>query len=163
MPADQPVAITASLLDRLIQPTAGAAVRQAGWGTALSQLKQSLRRDLEALLNTRRRPGRLGGELAELSRSVIRYGIPDFTALNLAAPERQAAFGRALETVIRDFEPRLAQVSVTPLPGDRTAHRTLRFRVEAVIRVEPTPEPIVFESVLDPISRTFQVKADPNG
>ncbi|HTH97158.1 MAG TPA: type VI secretion system baseplate subunit TssE [Stellaceae bacterium] len=152
--------ITPSVLDRLIQPQGGPVVPQPGWNAALSQLKQSLRRDLEALLNTRRRPGKLGRDVAELGRSALGYGIPDFTALNLAASERQVAFGRALETAIRDFEPRLGAVSVTLLNSDQNLERTLRFRVEAMIRIEPVPEPIVFESVLDPISQTFSVKAD---
>ncbi|MDR3435251.1 type VI secretion system baseplate subunit TssE [Telmatospirillum sp.] len=156
------VTIVPSLLDRLTMTTNGPAVRQTGWNAALVQLKRSLRRDLEALLNTRRRPGWLGRDLPELGRSPIRYGIPDFTAIDMAAQDRQAAFGRALETVIRDFEPRLGNVSVTLLTPDRDQERILRFRVEALIRIEPTPEPIVFESVLDPISRTFSIKATPD-
>jgi type VI secretion system protein ImpF len=156
--------ILPSLLDRLTQPVGGPTQRQISWNAALAQLKQSLRRDLEALLNTRRRPGRLGSDLADLARSPLRYGIPDFTAINMAAQERQVAFGRALETVIKDFEPRLGNVSVTLLAADRGhLDRTMRFRVEAVIRIDPVPEPIVFESVLDPISRVFTVKADPHG
>lgn len=155
--------ILPSLLDRLTQPESGPMVRQPGWGAALAQMKLSLRRDLEALLNTRRRPGALGGDLPELARSSIRFGIPDFVAVNMAAQERQAAFGRALERVIRDYEPRLANVAVTLLPPPRGQDRTLCFRIEAMIRIEPAPEPIIFESVLDPISRTFSVKADLDG
>lgn len=155
--------IVPSLLDRLTQPESGPVVKQIGWNAALARLKQSLRRDLEALLNTRRRPGSLGDDLPELARSSVRFGIPDFVAVNMAAQERQAAFGRTLERVIRDYEPRLAGVAVTLLPPPRGQDRTLCFRIEAMIRVEPAPEPIIFESVLDPISRTFSVKADLDG
>ncbi|MDE1150601.1 MAG: type VI secretion system baseplate subunit TssE [Azospirillaceae bacterium] len=160
MPAPSPATIVPSVLDRLLQPVEGPSARQPGWNAAVTQLKQSIRRDLEAMLNTRRRPGKLGRDVAELLRSPLRYGIPDFTALNMAAKERQAAFGQALETAIRDFEPRLSGVAVTLLNSDSGLDRTLRFRVEAVIRVEPSPEPIVFESVLDPVSQTFSIKGD---
>ena len=155
--------IVPSLLDRLTQPESGPVARQIGWTAALAQLKLSLRRDLEALLNTRRRPGALGADLPELARSSIRFGIPDFVVINMGAQERQAAFGRALERVIRDYEPRLSNVAVTLLPPPRGQDRTLCFRIEAMIRIEPSPEPIIFESVLDPISRTFSVKADLDG
>lgn len=155
--------ILPSLFDRLTLPESGPQTRQVGWNAALGQLKLSLRRDLEALLNTRRRPGALGDDLPELARSSVRFGIPDFVAVNMAAQERQAAFGRALERVIRDYEPRLANVAVTLLPPPRGQDRTLCFRIEAMIRVEPSPEPIIFESVLDPISRTFSIKAELDG
>lgn len=162
-PRPEDAAIVPSLLDRLTMPESGPTVRQTGWTAALAQLKASLRRDLEALLNTRRRPGTLGSDLPELARSSIRFGIPDFVAVNMGAQERQAAFGRALERVIRDYEPRLANVAVTLLPSPRGQDRILCFRIEAMIRVEPTHEPIIFESVLDPISRTFSVKANLDG
>lgn len=154
--------IVPSVLDRLLQPVEGPTARGTGWNAALSQLKNSIRRDLEAMLNTRRRPGKLGPEVGEVARSALQYGIPDFTALNMAATERQTAFGRALEVAIREFEPRLSGVAVTLLNGGRTLDRTLRFRVEAVIRLDPAPEPIVFESVLDPVSQTFLIKGDPH-
>jgi type VI secretion system protein ImpF len=153
--------IVPSLLDRLTAPEEGPVARS--WGAALAQLKASLRRDLESLLNTRRRPGALGGDLPELARSSVRYGIPDFIAINMAAHERQAAFGRALERVIRDYEPRLANVAVSLLAPPHGQDRILCFRIEAMLRIEPTPEPIIFESVLDPISRTFSVKGDIDG
>ncbi|MEA1673591.1 type VI secretion system baseplate subunit TssE [Nitrospirillum sp. BR 11163] len=162
MPAQQPATIVPSVLDRLIQPVEGPTARAVGWNAALSQLKNSIRRDLEAMLNTRRRPGKLGNDVGELHRSPLQYGIPDFTAMSMAAPERQAAFGRALEVAIREFEPRLSSVAVTLLNGGRNLDRTLRFRVEAVIRLDPSPEPIVFESVLDPVSQTFLIKGDPH-
>jgi type VI secretion system protein ImpF len=162
-PRPDNAAIVPSLLDRLTVPESGPTVRHTGWNAALSQLKASLRRDLEALLNTRRRPGALGKDLPELARSSIRFGIPDFVAVNMGAQERQAAFGKALERVIRDYEPRLANVAVTLLPPARGQDRTLCFRIEAMIRIEPAPEPIIFESVLDPISRTFSVKAELDG
>ncbi|MDG5493434.1 type VI secretion system baseplate subunit TssE [Niveispirillum sp. BGYR6] len=156
--AAPPVTIIPSVFDRLLQPVEGPSVRQVGWNAALAQLKQAIRRDLEALLNTRRRPGVPGGEIGELARSPLRFGIPDFTAINMATAERHAIFGRALETAIRNFEPRLAGVAVSVLTSDHVLDRTLRFRVEAVIRVEPSPEPIVFESVFDPVSQTFSIK-----
>ncbi|MGH8059965.1 MAG: type VI secretion system baseplate subunit TssE, partial [Candidatus Entotheonellia bacterium] len=48
---------------------------------------------------------------------------------------------------ITTFEPRLSQVHVT-LEPPRPHDRTLRFRVEAVLLVEPAPEPVTFDTLL---------------
>jgi type VI secretion system protein ImpF len=36
--------------------------------------------------------------------------------------------------------------------------RVLRFRIEALLRVEPTPEPVTFDSVLEPVTGNFELK-----
>ena len=36
--------------------------------------------------------------------------------------------------------------------------RTLRFRIEALMYADPAPEPIVLDSVLEPVSRNFSVR-----
>ena len=53
----------------------------------------------------------------------------------------------ALETALRNFEPRFLDLRVTLDPID-TTDKSLRFRIEANLNVEPAPEPIVFDTVL---------------
>ena len=43
----------------------------------LREVKQSIRRDLENLLNTRRQPRPLPPGLEELEASLVSYGVPD--------------------------------------------------------------------------------------
>ena len=57
----------------------------------LRELKQSVRRDLENLLNTRVRCVPLPPELKELKQSLVNYGIPDLTGASLGI--RQGARG----------------------------------------------------------------------
>ena len=52
----------------------------------LRELKQSVRRDLENLLNTRVRCIPLPPELKELKQSLVNYGIPDLTGASLGDP-----------------------------------------------------------------------------
>ncbi len=40
---------------------------------------------------------------------------------------------------------------------DQRLDRTLRFRIDALMYADPAPEPIVFDSVLDPASRQVAV------
>ena len=36
--------------------------------------------------------------------------------------------------------------------------RRLRFRIDALIRVEPAPEPVAFVSQLDPATQSFTIR-----
>ena len=47
---------------------------------------------------------------------------------------------------IEFFEPRLAQVKVVFGDQANSADRALRFRIDALLKVEPAPEPVVFDT-----------------
>lgn len=145
---DNEVRITPSVLDRLLdyEPELS---REAPMSRAksLRQLKQSVKRDLEWLLNTRRYAEELSPELKELNDSLAVYGLPDFTTASVKNPADQKMMRRALENAIRIFEPRLEDLVVTlePLGG---IERVMRFRIDARLKVEPAPEPVTFDTVL---------------
>lgn len=150
-----------SLLDRLLDEVPIAAKGNAPSRRAVvAAVKHTVQRDLEWLLNTRRRSlDNASKELPELKSSLIAYGIPDFTAQDLASNTRRTVLARALEGAIRMFEPRLTGVSVTLVDRPQNLERRLRFRIEALIRVEPSAEPVVFESLLDPATQNFSIRA----
>jgi type VI secretion system protein ImpF len=116
----------------------------------VSQLKSSVARDLEALLNTRQEIlEELPSEFTELNRALITYGLPDFTALSLLKDNDRDRMKvqRALEQAITMFEPRLQDVRII-LEKSRQNDRTVRFRVEALLHVEPASEPVTFDALL---------------
>ena len=129
-----------------------------GGRQALIALRRAVGRDLENLLNTRLRCRSSPPDLEELDLSLVNYGVPDFTGANLATSERRSAFCTAVEQVIRRYEPRFTAVSVTLLDNTERLDRTLRFRIEALMRADPEPEPVVYDSVVDPVSRNVTVK-----
>jgi type VI secretion system protein ImpF len=141
--------ILASVLDRLLDDhpavTSEPVVSRA---QSLRALKRAVSRDLEALLNSRREllddPPE---ELVEISRSIVTYGLPDFTSFNLAATDDRSRLRRCLEDAVTTFEPRLRRVRVT-LESPRPHERALRFRIEALLRTDPAPEPVTFDMVL---------------
>ncbi|MBN2490939.1 MAG: type VI secretion system baseplate subunit TssE [Planctomycetes bacterium] len=147
VPGSQP--LLPSVLNRLMDPTGVKRMRE---------LKEYIRRDLEDLLNTRWRCVSWPRNLDELDVSLVNYGIPDFTGANLGSPENQEEFRRVVEQVIRNFEPRFKSVTVTLLRNPEALDRTLRFRIEATLHTEPAPEPVVFDSALEPLTASFQVK-----
>lgn len=126
---------------------------------AVEVLRDAVRRDMEALLNARRRRLPLPDDLVELPTSPVGYGVPDPTAGAFTAEETRAALAREVELAIRRFEPRLTQVSVQLPPMERDAlDRTLRLRIEAVLRTDPIPEQIAFETVLRPSTLDVAVR-----
>lgn len=156
---DNEIRITPSVLDRLLddrpEETREAPVSRQ---TSVRLLKDVVRRDLEWLLNTRldtSGPGQL--ELPEVSRSLAMFGLPDFTAVNVFTSEGQEGLRRTVERAIQVFEPRLEGVHVR-LERVEENERAVRFRIEAQLRVEPTPEPVVFDTMLQPGGSEFRVK-----
>jgi type VI secretion system protein ImpF len=152
-------ALNPSLLDRLLDDDPG--VQQEPPITpqqSLRNLHQAVRRDLEALLNTRRRCATFPAQLKELDKSLVNYGIPDFTGANLSSPESRAEFVRVIESVIRRYEPRFKSVRATLLDNVEPLDRTLRFRIDVVVYAEPAPENLIFDSALEPVTCNVELK-----
>src|SRR5215470_5181070 len=109
---DQP--LLPSILDRLLDANPEASRDPPkSRGQTLAELRRAVRRDLEALLNTRQRCISWPSDLPELDHSLISYGILDFASLNLATTTQREAFCRDVESVIRRNEPRFVSVSVS--------------------------------------------------
>ena len=148
-----------SVLDRLLDDDPGVSREPPrGRDQVLREIKESVRRDLENLLNTRRRLFAWPPELKELDRSVVGYGIPDLAGGALGAARASEEFCRLLQTVLRQYEPRFTSVEVRPLANAEPLDRTLRFRIDALLIADPAPEPIVFDSTLKPATGDFEVK-----
>jgi len=133
-----------SVLDRMLDDEPRVKTEAAsGRSTTLSRLKASVKRDLEWLLNTKRMILDLPPDLPHPRNSVLNYGLPDFTHTSLGTIDDQRELRRTIEDAVRRFEPRLLDVVVTLLDGP--AHeRSVRFRIDAVLDVDPTPEAVTF-------------------
>ena len=151
--------LVSSIMDRLLDDAQAVGEPSRPAGQHLSQLKSSVSRDLENLLNTRRRWMEFPPDSRELEGSLINYGIPDFTGLNMSVPAQREQTRAEIERVIRRFEPRLKNVVVTVEPKVDEFERTLRFRITGVLRTEPVPERVVFDSELKPATAEIEVKA----
>ncbi len=151
--ADQP--LVPSLLDRLLDDAPELATEPARDRTQrLADLKRSVRRDVEELLNTRRRP--LPGGFPEVAASVLAYGLPDFSGAGPATGKEREGFARQIEGILRTFDRRLSNVRVELKPTD-DGSRTLRFHITALLAADPAPEPVEFDSTLEPATGTFAV------
>jgi len=155
------VSVTLSVLDRLID-TQPKSTSEAPFTRAQSvrHLKNSVRRDLEWLLNTRRIAVEPDESLKEIQRSLYVYGLPDFTSYSLASPKDHAKLLRHLQAVIKHFEPRLANVQVVPLEESARRERALRLRIEGLLMMDPAPEHVTFDTVIDLATGAYRVKGD---
>lgn len=147
-----------SLLDRLLdfEPDRAEELPE----TTRQQLrghKDSIRRDLEALLNTQQPPTRLAKDLAEIPSSLLQYGSPGFHGLMLATKEQHIALARSLQELIGIFEPRLQNVRVS-LSDDKTKSlRALTLKIRADTRFDDSNETVIFDTQLDPSTRQFRI------
>lgn len=154
---DEEIRITLSVLDRLIdlEPAAKNDPPRSR-STNLRELRASVRRDLEWLLNTRCHGDESVDADAEIRRSVAFYGLPDIMGISPKSPAEQKRLTKAFEAAIKNFEPRFLDLKVTLEPAN-DIERQLKFRIEAKLDVEPSPEPVVFDTVLTSGSGEFAV------
>jgi type VI secretion system protein ImpF len=98
--------------------------------------------------------------LKEVNRSVYLYGLPDFTAYSLASPNDKVKLIRQLQNAVKVFEPRIAKVRIVPLDdvAGLTKTRTLRFRIEGLLLMDPVPEHVSFDTVLQLTSGEYEVQ-----
>jgi type VI secretion system protein ImpF len=147
-----------SILDRLLDKEPDLSVdtprtRQMQLRDAL----ESLRRDLEALLNTRRCPTTPPASLPRLKRSLLSFGMGDFIGANMVTKEQRQIFALSLEEAVRDGEPRFRNLAVTVLDPREAGERMLRLRIEAMVVLEDSAVPVLFSSQINPATMRFSV------
>jgi type VI secretion system protein ImpF len=153
---DRPV--QESVLDRLIGDDAElSSITRA---RSVRDLKAAVRRDLEWLLNTRAIAIPPPESLNEVRESVYTYGVSDITSLSADDPKARMRLRNMIEEAIRIFEPRLMGVQVSEAPLQTREGRQLRFSIQAVLRMDPSPERISFDTVLDVARQQYAVKGE---
>ena len=148
-----------SILDRLFddEPDNQTEV-DLGLHQKLKQLRRSVRRDLESLMNTRFRVMEPGEEYIELDKSLLNYGLPDLATINITDLEKRKEFTSKMEKILKEFEPRFKDVNVSYLDNKDNTDRTLRFRIDATLYADPSPEVVVFDSILEPVTRSISIE-----
>jgi type VI secretion system protein ImpF len=138
-----------SVFDRLLDEEPGTTSERAMTrAESIERLKESVRRDLEWLLNTRRTPETAPEELEALQTSLYHYGLPDVSSMSRDSPEVRNRLARLVEQAVTAFEPRLAGVRVSLAGGEKSAIGAVRFVVEGMLRMDPSPERVSFDTML---------------
>lgn len=118
------------------------------------QLKASVQREVGRLLNTRCSLPLHG--LGEEERSVVNYGIPDFSSLSPHNADDRALIASVVGQTIAAFEPRLrhVRVEVGPTPGAESA---LWLIIGAELVIGVFAEPVSFPVILNNKSGTAEM------
>jgi type VI secretion system protein ImpF len=110
------------------------------------QLKTSVRRELSRLLNTRCSIPL--HQIGEEERSVVNYGIPDFSSLSPHNADDHALIASIVGQTITAFEPRLRHVRVEVGPASG-AESALWLYINAELVVGVFAEPVHFPVTLN--------------
>lgn len=155
--ADQPA--LPSLLDRLVDDDPGSSLSVAkSYGVLLADIKASIRRDLECLLNTRLYRKPLPEKFSELGVSLVNYGLPDFSVIQLGSDEGKEEFRVKVQDIIEKYEPRFRQVYVELEQAGEDYERTLYMKISAVLMIEPDPIPLLFDSRVKTIDKAVHLR-----
>jgi type VI secretion system protein ImpF len=147
------VLITQSLLDRLTDLDQWPETRSA----SISMYRESLKRDVEWLLNTRQPVIPELEDYPATAASVFNFGLPDIHSFDGSKGKEQNALTVALEKCIRIFEPRISQPRVFLTRTDILS-RSLKFHIEGQIVYENMNEEVKFDTTLELISGEYEVK-----
>jgi type VI secretion system protein ImpF len=95
----------------------------------------------------------------ETNRSVYHYGFSDISSRSTHSSRDQAEIVREMESAISIFEPRLkrARVRMEPVEG---SFRVLRFVIEGLLCMDPAPEPVRFDTVLELGKGEYEIKGE---
>jgi type VI secretion system protein ImpF len=127
-----------SLIDRLIDPESDGTRWRRGY--SVEQMIETVRRDVEDLLNSHRMSDIVAEEFAEVRNSIVTFGMPDLVSIQSSMAHATARVGAALEEAITRFEPRLVNVRAIPLAGQDPKKLRLEFQIQAMLRMDPSPE-----------------------
>ena len=139
----------ASILDRLVDNEPEVSHEPVQYRLlSISQIRASVIRDLENLLNTRRQIASPPVEYTELNKSLFVYGLLDYTSENPRSPLVKKKLRQEVEKTISRFEPRLRNVTVH-IDTQNNVDRNIKFKITGILVVEPVAEPISFDTYFD--------------
>lgn len=148
---------TPGLFDRLLDVPVSGATGATVSRMTIEDLKDSVARDLEALLNTRTViPEGLLKRYPECSRSIITFGLNDFASCSLSSPDDRAHICICIEKAIARHEPRLRNVKAS-LEVRADSINRLNFAITALMVVSSSQEPVNFDAVLQPSSLHYTI------
>ncbi|MGH8853274.1 MAG: type VI secretion system baseplate subunit TssE [Telluria sp.] len=148
---------TPGLFDRLLGVPNRGPGNSAAQRLTIDELKDTVARDLEALLNTRSsiEEGALDA-YPECGASMVTYGLCDFADRCLSSPTDRAAICASIEATIGCHEPRLGKVRARLDVGGGSVNR-LNFSITAVLVAGVSQEPVNFDAVLTPSTLQYSI------
>lgn len=146
-----PYGFHATLFDRLIPE------HDHVQGLSIQQLRESVARDLEDLLNSR--VAKFDQDMSQyplVSQSILQFGIIDFVGLSTANPLDRDKICQSIEQSITAHEPRLKQVRVEMLLDGQNMG-SLCLSIQAYLNIHSLYEPVIFDALLKPTTQQYVI------
>lgn len=143
--------------ESLQEPERGKQLLKVHSKSMVRAYENSVKRDIEWLFNTRRTVDERVDDYPQLNTSVYAYGLPDITSVNVGSVRDQRELLRLMKRSLELFEPRLREVDIDfePLTGST---KSLQFRISGVLLMDPAPQTVCINTVLDPVNAKYEVK-----
>ncbi len=140
------------LLDRLLGLGPG------GRFLSQEQLKESVARDLEALLNTRTALSpQVLHAYPECASSILNFGLVDFAGLSHSSSEDRMRICSSIRQAVERHEPRLCNVQVSLAERTGTVNR-IDIVIVGKLRMQGGNEAVSFSAALQPSSLHYSIK-----
>jgi type VI secretion system protein ImpF len=92
----------------------------------------------------------------ECSRSIVTYGLSDFSDRSLSSPTDRAFICNCLENAIAQHEPRLRNAKASLDVREGKVNR-LTFSITAILVASTSQEPVHFDAVLHPSTLHYSI------
>lgn len=123
-------------------------------------LRESVRRDLEALLNTRRPRLSWPATMTELDGSILAYGIGDIAGRHFESVAERSTFCTEVAAAIARFDTRLKAVAVRLT--EKSPGLGFGLVIEAVLETGQLALALTFGTKLDPSLQRMSVEEVPS-
>ncbi|TFW31010.1 type VI secretion system baseplate subunit TssE [Massilia horti] len=151
------MSLTRGLFDRLLDVPVHGSTSATVSRVSAEDMKDSVVRDLEALLNTRSPiPEELLKDFPECSLSIVTYGLNDFADRSISSPDDRAYICQCIQKAISRHEPRLRNVKVQLDVREDVVNR-LNFSIKALLVVNILQESVNFDAVLQPSTLRYSI------
>ncbi|MEM6746576.1 MAG: type VI secretion system baseplate subunit TssE [Pseudomonadota bacterium] len=119
-------------------------------------LYDTLREDIETLLNSECRFTHAPPALQALEGSLLDYGVPEFAHLQASDTQTAAEIAEAFRATLAAWEPRLTRITVTPT-RDRRDSTTVLLRITASL-ADHEDERLAFDTALQTVGQGIEVR-----
>ena len=136
------------LFDRLIDWQPESSIEKKPLRSANKrELYESVLKELTRLLNTRRPYTEEDGQ--NWDRSVIDYGVPDFSAFSPSDINDQEKLASNIKETLEIYETRLRDIRIH-IEEHPKKIRALKIRIEGILTFESIREPVSFPLIIEP-------------
>lgn len=144
-----PYGFRPTLFDRLLD-------NSSTKGLTIQQLRESVAKDLEDLLNSRVAQLDHIDHYPFVKKSILQFGIIDFVGLSTANPLDRDKICQSIAESIAAHEPRLGKVKVEMLQNDNDMG-ALSLSIQAYLNIHPLYEPVAFDALLMPSTQQYVI------